>query len=500
MKKATAIFLLLTTLLGLWGAARLHEHLWNYRARHQLLPPAPLENAPPLMAFTTVALGGFRGLIADLLWIRTIHLQEEGRIFEIVQLADWITKLEPHFTTVWAFQAWNMAYNISVLFPDAENRWRWISNGIRLLRDEGLRYNPRNPILYKELGWLYQHKIGYIMDAAHHFYRRQLAATMSAALHGTQPAINPQGTDPRSTMVPTNSDTLQYLREELKLDPIIMRQLDAEYGPFDWRLPETHALYWAWRGYRAAWDNSGETGPATAAGAGQHPAPGQATLSNARASAAAQPCGQMMLQCLAAAFRQGRLDFDPATDLYVTTPRLDLLPKIMQTYDTFITCYEVPLFRTVYANFMGEAIFILHCYGLDQQARAIHQQTLRQHPDFDQTVGYDDFIRANFASIQTNAIDLAPPDAVAVIEGLLFQACQQKAAGDSANAAKNERQASLFWDSYMQARVSEDHRRRTGLPKLDILRRQAERRMREEAAAAARSAPANTVESKAMPP
>src|ERR1035437_6119050 len=228
MKNATAIFLLWAALLGLWGAARLHEQLWDYRARHQLLPAAPLENAPPLMAFTTVALGGFRGLIADLFWLRTIRLQQEGRIFEIAQLADWITKLEPHFTTVWAFQAWNMAYNISVLFPDAENRWRWVNNGIRLLRDEGILYNPRNPNLYKELGWLYQHKIGYIMDSAHPFYKRKLAETMQAVLHGARLESHPQDADPWSPTAPPEAGELQRLREEFKLDPALMRQLDAE--------------------------------------------------------------------------------------------------------------------------------------------------------------------------------------------------------------------------------------------------------------------------------
>lgn len=480
MKNLTAIFLLLAALLGLWGAARLHEHLWDYRARHQLLTPAPLENAPPLMAFTTVALGGFRGLIADLLWLRTIRLQQEGRIFEIAQLADWITKLEPHFTTVWAFQAWNMAYNISVLFPDAENRWRWVRNGIRLLRDEGLRYNPRNPNLYKELGWLYQHKIGYIMDSAHPFYRRKLAETMQAVLHGARLQTNPADSD------------LQRLREELKLDPALMRQLDAEYGPFDWRLPETHALYWAWRGRQAALDNP-SAGELTTVSCSCHPdAHASSAWSGAPGSPGARACDQMMLQCLAAAFRQGRLDFDPATDLYVTTPCLDLLPQVMKTYEQVIARYagdaryagnaryDERTFRTVYANFLGEAIIILHSYGRDAQAREIYQQVLRRYPDVDRTISYDDFISANFVAMQKNAGDLPPPDAVAVVEGLLFQACRRKAAGDSARAAEDERRAKAFRDTYMQARASEDHRLRTGLPELDILRRQAERRVQEE--------------------
>src|SRR6185295_6783576 len=69
---------------------------------------APLENAPPVLAFTTVALGGFRGLIANALWIRLNELQDDEKFFEMVQLADWITKLEPRFVQVWLVQGWNM--------------------------------------------------------------------------------------------------------------------------------------------------------------------------------------------------------------------------------------------------------------------------------------------------------------------------------------------------------------------------------------------------------
>src|SRR4051794_18056107 len=77
------------------------------RERLGLTKVAPLENAPPVLAFTTVALGGFRGLIANALWIRLNELQEDEKFFEMVQLSDWITKLEPHFVQVWTMQGWN---------------------------------------------------------------------------------------------------------------------------------------------------------------------------------------------------------------------------------------------------------------------------------------------------------------------------------------------------------------------------------------------------------
>lgn len=453
MKKAVTLFLLLATLLGLWGAAELHERLRDYRAHHKLLPEAPLEDAPPLMTFTTVALGGFRGLIADMLWLRAIRLQQEGRIFEIVQLADWITKLEPHFTTVWAFQAWNMAYNISVLFPDAENRWRWVQNGIQLLRDEALRYNPSDPNLYKELGWLYQHKIGYIMDSAHPFYKRRLAEEMDAVLHGPRP--RPAYSAMRSIAGRRQLSDLdrKRLQEELKLDVALMQQLDHEYGPCDWRLPETHALYWAWRGRAVA----------------------------APRSAGERACDQMIFQCLAAAFRQGRLDFDPAADRYVTTPNLDLLPQAIKSFEEALTRHAEPFFRASYANFLGEAVVVLHCYGQEQEARELYQQTFSRHFPESRPASYTDFIGGSFRWMQQNAGELPPADAVAVVEGFLFQAVQQKASGNLPAAEEYERQARAFWDNFQRARESEDHRQRTGLPALSELRQQAERRAQMEA-------------------
>src|SRR5215467_7798530 len=131
----------------LFSASRVQNSMNIDRARLGLTRIQPLENAPPVLAFTTVALGGFRGLISNILWIRASDLQDQDKFFEMVQLADWITKLEPHFTQVWLVQSWNMAYNISVKFKDASDRWRWVKQGIELLRDEGLTYNPHDVLI-----------------------------------------------------------------------------------------------------------------------------------------------------------------------------------------------------------------------------------------------------------------------------------------------------------------------------------------------------------------
>jgi hypothetical protein len=66
-------FALLGLALALLAAAgSLQPRLNSARADLGLTRITPLENAPPVLAFTTIALGSFRGLIANALWIRAI--------------------------------------------------------------------------------------------------------------------------------------------------------------------------------------------------------------------------------------------------------------------------------------------------------------------------------------------------------------------------------------------------------------------------------------------
>ena len=154
------VLLLLAAAVLLFSAGQVQKSLNRDRDQLGLTRASVLENAPPLLAFTTVALGGFRGLISNYLWIRSNDLQLDDKFFEAAQLADWITDLEPHFEQVWIFEAWNMAFNISVKFKDPSDRWRWVDQGIELLRDRALRYNPDAVMIYQNLAWFFQFKMG----------------------------------------------------------------------------------------------------------------------------------------------------------------------------------------------------------------------------------------------------------------------------------------------------------------------------------------------------
>jgi len=157
----------------------------SQRQEMKLISNEPLENAPPSLAFATVAMGAFRGLVVDVLWLRADRLKEQGQFFDAKQLAEWITTLQPRFAQVWEFHAWNMAYNISIAIPETQpdQRWRWVKNGYQLLRDQGIELNPKSIGLYRELARIFQHKIGGVTDDAHKYYKLQLAMAMEPLLN-----------------------------------------------------------------------------------------------------------------------------------------------------------------------------------------------------------------------------------------------------------------------------------------------------------------------------
>lgn len=160
------------------------DYINSQRRQMKLIINEPLENAPPSLAFATVAMGAFRGLVVDILWMRADRLKDEGQFFDARQLAEWITTLQPRFGSVWVFHAWNMAYNISVTMPatQPDQRWQWVKNGYELLRDKGIPANPRDIQLYHELARIFQHKIGSVSDDAHKYYKLQMALALGPLL------------------------------------------------------------------------------------------------------------------------------------------------------------------------------------------------------------------------------------------------------------------------------------------------------------------------------
>ena len=146
---------------------------------------------------------------------------------ELAQLASTLALLEPHTPEVWSFAAWNLAYNVSVMMNAPEDRWRWVEASIRLLRDEGLKVNPREPELYRELAWTFELKIGANLDSAAPYYRKMWAETVRD--------VRRRGA-----------------WEELGMEPMRMMAVERFTGFDDWTNPQLSAIYWALKGLDSA--------------------------------------------------------------------------------------------------------------------------------------------------------------------------------------------------------------------------------------------------------
>ena len=165
------------------GAGRLQQPLDASREEYELVPPGNVVNENfPGYALLTIAPGGLRAPVVNYLWIRAEALKQDGRHHEAMQLADLICHLMPRFPGVWGFHAWNLAWNISVQTHTPEERWLWVYNGVKLLRDKGIPQNPTALALYKELAWIYFSKMGQTTDEMHKVYKQRWSSQMQRLL------------------------------------------------------------------------------------------------------------------------------------------------------------------------------------------------------------------------------------------------------------------------------------------------------------------------------
>jgi hypothetical protein len=444
------VLLLLLAAALLFGAGRMQQLLNRDREQLGLTRASALTGAPPVLAFTTVALGGFRGLISNYLWIRANDLQIDDKFFEAAQLADWITALEPTFTQVWLFQGWNMAYNISVKFKDFSDRWRWVERGIELLRDDGLRYNPNDVLIHRELAWFFQHKMGQNMDDANLYYKQQWAREM-------MPFFGPRGTNVSALLQPHNTNAT-LLREKYKMDPVFLEKVNTEYGPLDWRLPDAHAIYWAASGLEKA----------------------KANLSKVKADeliTLRRNIYQSMLQ----SFYHGRYIANPFTGSYEMGPNLALMNKVNDTYETMIkedTRYANNI-AIAHRNFLRSATYFLYEDNQVAAAAKWFRYLGEKYPDKPIIDGNPESLPRNvtldqyaIACVQGDINDTSPDRTTAAVAGMLVRAYSTLALGEDDRYAGYRLLANRIYEHY-QAEISDRsaNLQRIGLPPFADLNR-----------------------------
>ena len=442
-------FLLLAfALVLLFAVSRVQIALNRDRDRLGLTRVQPLENAPPVLAFTTVALGGFRGLIANALWVRASDLQDEDKFFEMMQLAEWITKLEPHFVQVWLVQAWNMAYNISVKFKDLDDRWRWVKRGIELLRDDGLRYNPNEVLIYRELAWFFQHKMGQNLDDAHMIYKQQWANEMADVFGKLRKPNLDELADPQTD---EQRERAKLLLEKYKIDAAFLKNVDQTYGPLEWRLPEAHAIYWAALGLEKAKLNPTKVN--------------RDDLIQLR---------RVIYQSMHLAVQRGRLVENFIDDAFEFGPNLDIIPKTNFAYEQAMEedAANREHIGRAHRNFLRLAIYFLYVHNREADSAEWYKYLGEHYPDKTLIDGDTNSIPSRvtllqyvMANVQVDINETDRNKVQSTIEAFITRAYHSLILGEDDQHAGLRMMARKVWQSYMsQVEGSEV---RIGLPPVE---------------------------------
>jgi len=439
-KPALALLAVVMLLVSSGMQGKLNE----VRLEKQLSRRDPLENAPPALAFTTVALGGFRGIISNILWMRATKLQMEDKYFELIQLADWITKLQPTYVDVWKFQAWNMAYNVSIKFPSEDARWHWVKSGVEILRDEAIQINPHRPGLYEELSRYFLHKIGGNSDDAHMYFKVQWGGEWHHFLGEGRPPdydalINPTTDEEK--------ERARRLREVYKMDPEIMKEVDEKYGPLEWRLPETHAIYWATAGIKEArYDN----------------------VINLR---------RHIFQSMLMAVRRGRMIENKAARTLKFGPNIHIIAKANQAYEDMMAAEPEAKFALEqgHRTFLMRAVRDLYLHNQKEEALEWFKYGKQYYADW--LPGGDQDIEAFIVEYITEDLGAnSQDDFKSLIISYLIQAFYYLAIGDEDQFLGFQGVAKKIWQKYYETNYQFDIERleeKLKLPPFEELRKEA---------------------------
>lgn len=124
------------------------------------------------------ALGGFRSLVAALLWIEAHDAWEHTDWARMAALFETVFLLQPRSLVYWDLAAWHLAWNAAaaarqnpkqnseILRQLAERRW--FEAGRNIL-ERGIRNNPDSYLLYERMGVLLRDKFGDFCGAAEMF-------------------------------------------------------------------------------------------------------------------------------------------------------------------------------------------------------------------------------------------------------------------------------------------------------------------------------------------
>jgi hypothetical protein len=291
------------------------------------------------------------------------------------------------------------------------------------------------------------------------YFKARWASEMEKVLNGTNyvALIDPKTDDEK--------ERARILREKYKLDPAHMKEVDDEFGPLEWRLPESHSVYWATLGMKRAKKTD------------------QITLRRA------------IYQPMQLAFQRGRLiEIDTSEGKrYQFGPNLAMIPKANKAYEE--NAAADPEYRdhikNAHKNFLKDAVYFLYTHNRRADADLWLKYLVKNYPDAvisdvrdkdhpnkriaDMSV--DDYAVARVTEDVGETSNVRTRQAV---EGLLKHSFYSLAIGEDDQAISYALMAQKVWSNFQEKTDQPKQQQRVGLPPFKQMEQEAQRAFESE--------------------
>jgi len=246
---------------------------------------------------------------------------------------------------------------------------------------------------------------------------------------------------------------------EYKMDPAFVKSVDEQWGPFDWRLPEAHAIYWGQKALDEAAQNPGKV-----------KADDKITIY------------RIIYQSIFQAFKHGRIVTNPFTKSYSLGPNLDLIPQVNKAYTNSYALETDPSQKDgilkAHRNFLRDAVYFLYEADRMSEAESWFKYLAEKYPDKPIVENDPNSLPKNL-TLDEYAVDVVQIDigetsqerVTAAIQGLLVHAYYDLALGNDDRYENLRRLASRVYQHYVKQTSASKGPERIPLPPYDQMNR-----------------------------
>ncbi|HXE41547.1 MAG TPA: hypothetical protein VN516_00885, partial [Candidatus Baltobacteraceae bacterium] len=242
-----------------------------------------------------------------------------------------------------------------------------------------------------------------------------------------------------------------------KINIAVAEKVNEEYGPLDWRLPETHGIYWAVQGLQKAKEHPDKIK--------------QGDLMMLR---------RVIFQSMQEEFRHGRIISNPFTQSVELAPNLDIISDVNDAYLQVMAEADAgdsnAVARAGYKNFLRDAVYFLYVNNRIKDAQYWFDYLGKKYPDrplvdkvpnsYAKNLTLDEYA---FDRVQEDVGETSLERITSIIEGMLAHAYEDLAIGQNDRAAGYQMLAQKVYDRY-QNEMGNDQKRVT-LPPMNNLKR-----------------------------